>query len=510
MSAKFCGARFGKMHLTLNKTYSELKTPLVKLHRAAVTLGDSRVLHDLDWTLAPGENWALFGANGSGKTTFLRLIAGQQWPVAGNRHQRIYNFGNGPEAHAVYARQNIRLVSPELHDRYHRFNWNPTAWALIATGLADSPILRIRPDDQQVEALRDLTECLKIGSLINRRFLELSRGEQRKLLLARAVIGSPRILLLDEICDGLDQSARHQLLSFIDELAGMGVQLVFASHRRQEIPRAINRYVLLRDGGIAETGTPADLGNGLAADLTVNANAEPAGQTDSDASESALIAIENADLYRGDVRVLTALNWQLQPGQSWLIRGANGSGKSTLIKLLHAEMRPALGGQISWFGVRSRANVWRLRQRLGLVSDELQSSYSDSVTVQQCVATGFFASIGRIPFLDAQQRRYIDEWLEMMELDAIRAMSIHQLSYGQFRRVLIARALVQHPEILLLDEPMSGLDSESIAFIWSVLSRLSAEGTALVMTSHEAEISGGIFSHRLTLKNGRAVASRLD
>jgi len=478
------------------------------LHRAAVTLGGRRVLHDLTWSLARGENWALFGANGSGKTTFLRLIAGQQWPIAGNRHQRSYDFGNGAEQHAVYARQKIRLVSPELHDCYHRFNWNPTAWALIATGFVDSPILRSRPDDQQAEEIRNLIEYLKIGSLMDRRFLELSRGEQRKLLLARAVIGSPKILLLDEICDGLDQSARHQLLGFIDDLLETGVQLVYASHRRREIPRAINRFMILHNGRVAKMGASPALDDHPAVNVAAAAYDGRAGHAAAAASESALIAIDNADLYRGDVRVLRALNWKLQSGQCWLIRGENGSGKSTLIKLLHADIRPALGGRISWFGMRSPVNVWQVRKRLGVVSDELQSSYKDSVTVYQCVATGFFASIGRIPFLDAQQMDCIDEWIDTLELDAVRETRIHQLSYGQFRRVLLARAMVQRPEVLLLDEPTSGLDSNSIALVWSVLSCLRNQGTGLVMTSHEAEIAGGLFSHELTLKNGRAVGSR--
>jgi len=492
------------MRLTQRKTRSEPKSPLVRLCGAAVILGGRPVLHDLDWTLTSAENWALFGANGSGKTTFLRLIGGQQWPVAGDCRQRRYDFGNGPEEHAVYARQNIRLVSPELHDRYHRYSWNPTGWALIATGLADSPILRIHPDELQAQAIWDLAERLKIGSLIKRRFLELSRGEQRKLLLARAVISSPRILLLDEICDGLDQSSRRQLLGLIDELSKTGLQLVFATHRRQELPRTINRYMILRDGRVAETGTSGELDSGQAADLTATENVSSVGDV---SSESALIAIDNADLYRGDVRVLTALNWKLQPGQSWLIRGENGSGKSTLIKLLHAEIRPALGGRITWFGLRSPVNVWQLRKRLGLVSDELQSGYKDSVTVHQCVATGFFASIGRVPFLSTQQRHRIDAAIEMLELGAVRAKSIQHLSYGQFRRVLIARALVQRPEILLLDEPMSGLDNDSIAFIWSVLGYLRSQGTVIVMTSHEVEISTGLFSHQLTLNNGLAVTN---
>ncbi|MDH3509589.1 MAG: ATP-binding cassette domain-containing protein [Gammaproteobacteria bacterium] len=474
------------------------------MRRAAVDLGGRRILDDLDWTLLPGEHWALFGTNGSGKTTFLRLIAGQQWPTPSPPHQRTYDFGNGSEEHAVYAHQYIRLLSPELQDRYYRFNWNPTGWALIATGFADSPILRRQPEAPQVQAISDLVECLKIGCLINRRFLEMSRGEQRKLLLARAVIRSPRVLLLDEICDGLDQSARHQLLGFIDDLSGLGVHFVFASHRRQEIPRAINRYMILQNGRIADAGHMANLDRLAAADTGVVDKVSGQHQRGSDAPESVLIAIENADLYRGDVRVLTALNWRLRANQNWLIRGSNGSGKSTLIKLLHAEIRPALGGRIAWFGMRPPINVWQLRKRLGIVSDDLQSNYSEAVTVYQCVASGFFASIGRIPLLTARQKRCIDKWIEILELDALRAKRIDQLSYGQFRRVLMARALVQRPDILLLDEPMSGLDSDSMALIWSLLVRLSSQGTRIVMASHEREIIGGLFTHQLTLENGQA------
>jgi molybdate transport system ATP-binding protein len=507
MSVKFCGARCGKMSLTPPKVISEAKTPLVKLHGAAVALGGRPVLQGIDWTLIPGEHWAVFGANGSGKTTFLRLIAGQQWPVAGNRRQRRYEFGNGPEEHAVYARRHIRLVSPESHDRYHHFDWNPTAWALIATGFADSPILRTQPDKQQAEAIRDLADSLSIEHLLERRFLTLSRGEQRKLLLARAVVGAPRILLLDEICDGLDQPARQHLLRYIDELTDTGVHLVFASHRRQEIPQTINRYMVLRDGRVAECGPADDLDDGRTAQSAVASNAPVTLAAASNAAESALIAIDNVDLYRGDVRVITALNWKLQRGRGWMIRGENGSGKSTLIKLLHAEIRPALGGRIAWFGMPNPVNVWQLRKRLGLVSDELQSSYKDYVTVYQCVATGFFASIGRIPFLDEQQRCSIDEGLKVLGLDALRPTRIQQLSYGQFRRVLIARALVQRPEILLLDEPMSGLDSDTTTLIWSVLKDLGDQGTTLVMTSHESEFSDELFCHQLTIKNGHAISS---
>jgi ABC-type molybdenum transport system ATPase subunit/photorepair protein PhrA len=154
--------------------------------------------------------------------------------------------------------------------------------------------------------------------------------------------------------------------------------------------------------------------------------------------------------------------------------------------------------------MKSPVNVWALRKRLGLVSDELQSRYGDAVTVHQCVATGLFASIGRVPLLDRPQVRSVDEWLAKLKLDALRATSVHDLSYGQFRRVLIARAMVQRPDVLLLDEPTSGMDRESTMLVWSQLLQLVHQGTSIVMASHEADVASGLFTHQLTLQDGCA------
>jgi molybdate transport system ATP-binding protein len=481
-------------------------TPLVTLNRASVLLGGRRVLHDIDWSLSVGENTALFGANGSGKTTLLRLIAGSQWPMPGEPAQRSYDFGGGPEYHAVNALARIRLVSPELHDRYQRFRWNPVGEVLIATGYADSPILRFTPDDGQRERIAALAEQLGIRHLLGLRFLDLSRGEQRKLLLARALVARPAIVLFDEICDGLDQDARQEILWLIDRLAEQNSTFVFATHRRFELPRSVNRILELGDGRVLRDDTyrkpRAVIADEVSDTLRDNLCASSATQC--------LIAIENADIYRGDQLVLTNLNWRLESGCNWLIRGANGAGKSTLIKLLNAEFRPALGGTITWFGLPGPVNVWDVRRRLGLVSDELQGLYSDAMTVADCVATGFAASIGRVPSLNAGQRQEVVSCLEQLGLSGFDTASIRRLSYGQFRRVLIARALVQKPAVLLLDEPMSGLDSATATVAWSILMQLSRAGTSLVMSSHESEIPDSLFANQLQLIHGRALISAAD
>ena len=432
--------------------------PLVELVNAGAILEGRHVLHELSWTLDRGCHWAVFGGNGAGKTTFLRLVAGQQWPAPGGRQSRRYDFGAGPEFDAITARQRMRLVGPELHDRYPLRRLNPTVATIIATGLQDSPILRVKPDAEQTSNMRQLARQLGIASLLERRFLHLSRGQQRKALIARALSAKPDVLLLDEICEGLDRRARTDLLALLDELCGDGLQLVMATHHRDHLPKSITHYIELRDGRILTTGkiAPAPGNDSWAqivesrrkaagASAPVRASRQRMPVTDSAAPYApdrteALITIRSGTLYRGTTQVLTAVNWQLMPGQHWQITGHNGSGKSTFLKLLHGDLRPARGGEITWFGSGARVNIWRVRRGIGLISDELQSIYGDDIAVADCVATGFNASVGRVPLLSQPQISARDTALEKTGLTALRDISVRRLSYGQFRRVLLARA----------------------------------------------------------------------
>ena len=496
--------------------------PLVELVNAGAILEGRRVLHNLNWTLDRGCHWAVFGGNGAGKTTFLRLVAGQQWPAPGGLKSRRYDFGAGPEFDAITARRRMRLVGPELHDRYPLRRLNPTVATIIATGLQDSPILRVKPDAEQATHMQRLARQLGITSLLECRFLHLSRGQQRKALIARALIAKPDVLLLDEICEGLDQTSRIDLLDWLDELCVEGLQLVMATHHRHQLPKSVTHFIELRDGRTVTTGeiAPAPGKDGGAqivesrrkaagTSAPVRASRQRMPVTDSAVpyapeQTEALITIRNGSLYRGTTQVLTAVDWQLMPGQHWQITGQNGSGKSTFLKLLHGDLRPARGGEIRWFGSGARVNVWRVRRGIGLISDELQSIYGDDIAVADCVATGFNASVGRVPMLSQTQIGARDTALEKTGLTALREISVRRLSYGQFRRVLLARALVQDPRVQLLDEPMTGLDAESRALIWKCISDLTSRGTQLVMASHEQDRGAVCFTHELRLADGRA------
>ncbi len=199
------------------------------------------ILHDISWQLHRGEHWGIVGANGSGKSTLLGLIGGTVWPAPGSGERR-YDFGAGTETDAVRARSEIVLVSHELQDRYARLNWNFTALDVVLSGVYRTDVPRRRPATEQRSRALAVLRRLGVTHLAERRFLELSRGEQRRVLIARGVAFGPTVLLLDEPASGLDAAARLELAACL-QLAAAECTLVCTAHVADDLPPMIARYL---------------------------------------------------------------------------------------------------------------------------------------------------------------------------------------------------------------------------------------------------------------------------
>jgi len=485
--------------------------PIIRLENVAVDIHGQRILSDITLTISPGEHWGLIGANGSGKSTLLALIAGLRWPVPGNG-TRIYDFGDGPERDAVTARQRITLLGHELQDTYVARGWNFRARDVVHSGITRTDIPRRNPDPESLEAAEALLEQMNLGPLAGRRLLDLSRGEQRRVLIARALAFEPALLLLDEPASGLDTASRAGLEETL-ERAARQTQCVIATHRIDELPGIVNRVATISAGRLS-IGQPT--GAGLPADAA-GAASRPAsaidagdGRSDADSGgdtrDDVVIALESASVWLGQREVLSRLNWQLRPGENWLITGANGAGKSTFLRLLHAQLRPARGGVIRWPGLGDPRNVWTLRRKVALVSAELQAQYRLPTTVFDAIASGFDASIGLTRKLTGAERERVGELIEDFELEPFRDRLLTSLSYGQRHRCLIARTLAPDPQVLLLDEPWEGLDADTAALIARQLTRRIETGTQVVCVSHLGG-SGLPLNRALVLEAGRIVSA---
>jgi molybdate transport system ATP-binding protein len=478
----------------------ETNSPLVSLEHVDVDIGGARILRDIDWRLVRGEHLGIVGANGSGKSTLLALIAGTAWP-APERGVRRYDFGEGTETDALRARAEIVIVGHELQDRYVRWGWNFTALDVVLSGVYRTDVPRQRPATPQRSLALATMRRLGVGHLAERRFLELSRGEQRRVLIARGVAFEPSVLLLDEPASGLDAEARRELSAMLAIVAGEHT-IVCAAHEPTDLPAPIERYLLLRGGRIvgAYTRGPRDDEPAAAPAPAVD---EPDGQL-AQTPEAALIEVVHADIWRGGRRVLRDVSWRLDAGQQWLVTGANGSGKSSFLRLLHGQLRPALGGEIRWPALGNPRNIWALRKQVAWLSPELQAQYRFPSTVRECIGSGFESSVGLTRTLTGAESARVDELVAELELASLAERRLDTLSYGQARRALIGRALVNRPRVLLFDEPWEGLDSAMAELLDRSLRSVIASGTQLVCASH-LRTHRGVFTHALVLEGGEIV-----
>jgi molybdate transport system ATP-binding protein len=474
--------------------------PLVRLQGVDVTLAGNTVLHNLNWELRAGEHWAVVGANGSGKTCFLRLVAGALWP-APNSGTRRYDFGRELQIDAVQALGKITLVGHELQDRYTRLGWNFDAVDVVLSGLNRTAIPRHEPEAQDRIRARGLLRKLKLLHLAERPFLELSRGEQRRVLIARGLAFKPIILILDEPVAGLDAKSRRALNETVEQISE-NVTVLCSYHQAVNLPRNMNRILRLADGHVVESGsippTSDAYGDHASANSTPRASSPPLAAS----PETTIIDVQHADVWLDKHRALAAITWKLVDGEQWQLTGPNGAGKSTFLRLLHGQLRPAKGGSIEFPGIENPDNVWSLRRQIAWVSPELQAGYWYPATVYQCIASGFDSSIGQTRRLQRAETELVAELLEQFELAALAERNVKALSYGQFRRVLIARAVVHRPKVLLLDEPWEGLDSGNLELVTRELNQIIARGTQLVCASH-LHRHPNQFNRELELEHGR-------
>jgi molybdate transport system ATP-binding protein len=475
---------------------------LVSLDRVDVEIAGATVLEGLDWRLRAGSHWGIVGSNGSGKSSLLALIAGTLWPAPG-RGERHYRFDGRTHRDAIHARRHIAFVGPELQDRYTRWELNFSALDVVLSGVFRTDVPRRRPDPAELSRARALLAAVGLAELAGRRFLELSRGEQRRVLIARAMAFEPRILLLDEPASGLDRNAKIELDRILARIADRATTVTTA-HSVDDLPSITTDVLTLDRGRIVGTDRYRSAAAEVAASRVSPMASGHARAVTSAAPGVPLIEVEHADAWRGGRRVLVDLCWRLDHGRHWLVLGDNGAGKSSFLKLLHGQLRPARGGRVAWPALGDPRSVWALRKLVAYVSPELQAEYRYAATVRECIASGFESSFGLTRAATPAERARTEQLLERFEFEAFADRRLTSLSYGQLRRVLLARTLVNRPRVLLLDEPWSGLDPATIALLRKQLLVAVAEGAQLVCASHRPDTALP-FTDEMTLAAGRIV-----
>jgi molybdate transport system ATP-binding protein len=336
----------------------------------------------------------------------------------------------------------------------------------------------------------------------------LSYGQRRLTLVARLFAGKAAVLLLDEVFNGLDVRAKEKLRKALEQPRG-GHDWILTSHRPKELPKNVTHVAHIEHGRIVSAG-PIGHEQLMARDSSTARRVikgtalEPRKPT----SSTPLVAIRNADIYRDYRPVIRNLDWTLARGENWAILGANGSGKSSLLNLIYGDLHPALGGTIEREGAPKGTHIQAWKRRVGWVSPELQADHYLAKSIEEIVISGRYASVGLNDAPTNTDRKAADRWLRFFDIEHLRARGPRQVSYGQMRLALFARAMMNDPELLLLDEPCTGLDGDVRATVLGFIEQLARQGTQIVVAVHDPEDIVPAVRHVLRINRGGKVTLR--
>lgn len=491
-----------------NARYVEVRLKRIHLERSGRT-----VLRDLEWCVRPGERWVLAGANGAGKTQLLKLVSGAVWPTPTGREYRRY-FWRGEEwATPAEVKDEIAYVGAERQDRYERYGWNHRVVQIVGTGLyrTDIPLDPLTSADRK--KIASLLKRLGIAHLADRGFLTLSYGERRLALLARALASRPKLLLLDELLNGLDQSNRARALRWLESTGRAALPWVLSTHRAEDVPACATHALILDQGRVIYRGdiAKAPLRRWLDHDTTPapkrarsgasGARTEARSRVKRDGAP--LIQLEKVAVWLDERVILQNISLAIHAGECWVVHGPNGSGKTTFLRTLYGDYGVAIGGRIRRVGIEPGVPLEEFKRRAGFVAAHLQADHPHELTVSEIVQSGRHASIGLNDAPTAAERAAARRALAFFGLAGFGSRTRVELSYGQMRRVLFARAWVARPKILLLDEPLSGVDAPTRRFLLDKIGELVAGGTAVVMSTHHREEWPPYATHELELSGGQ-------
>ncbi|MEW6420148.1 MAG: ATP-binding cassette domain-containing protein, partial [Deinococcota bacterium] len=320
----------------------------------------------------------------------------------------------------------------------------------------------------------------------------LSHGQRRRVVLARALMPRPEVLLLDEFTDGLSVDARAKLGGVLRDIHASGAAVVLATHRPEEAPPLPWRTLWVEDGRVRARQDTA-LNTGRAVHLP-----PPPGSGD-------LVRLRDVEVYRNGQRALGPLSWTWQAGQHWLVTGENGSGKSTLARLIAGELHPALGGQLERPFLR-RDLLSERRRKVGLVSAEVGIRQRRTWTGREVIGSGWSGSEGFTADLTPEQAAQVEELAAQLDVTELLDRRAETLSQGQLRRLLLARAVIHAPRLLLLDEGLDFLDAAAHSRFLAMLPALARQGTHVMVIAHREQDALPGLTHHLHLEGGRVAA----
>ncbi len=491
--------------------------------------GEAAVFKGTNWTWRAGEQWGILGPDGSGKSLLVEGILGRVPIIQGEVRGPLAEGGGAGD---VSAAPIVAQVSPQAQrelavqeSSFYQLRWysgleqgpRTVAEFLSRASVEERNPFEVGPrrghSRKFLKLRRQYVNWLGIKNLWPRRLAHLSNGEMRKTLLVHALLKSPRLLVLEDACAGLDAATRRKLNGVIQRLMRAGWLILVATHRAEEIPAATTHLLLVDNCRVIAQGRKREMlsiwrkrfgagqprpGRILRAPTASSRKRRVFGQP--------MVELRRVTVTGAGRRILHDITWTLREGECWALLGPNGAGKTTLLNLIQGDHPQAYSADIRLFGLRTDSTqaLWRARQHIGWMSPELHQHYPGGWDAEAVVCSGYFNSIGLHQLCSRRQRGTARQWLLDLGLGKHARTPFGELSFGQQRLVLLARCAVKQPHLLILDEPCQGLDRAQRRVLLGAADRVVAQTAAsLVFVTHHKDEVPRCINHVLRLAAGR-------
>jgi molybdate transport system ATP-binding protein len=480
-----------------------MKKKLLELVNVTVKQNGITVLENINFTINAGEQWAITGRSGSGKTSLAHAIAGS---VFYSGLIRFYFDEVNIHPHIAIAEQQHRFRNlSHTSDFYYQQRFNsPDADDAITVKEE-----LLKHDDASSNG-HEWIDALHLTKLMDEPLIQLSNGENKRLQLAKILLDNPHLIILDSPFTGLDANGRETLQKVIDAVVRKGVHVLLICNL-QELPGSITHMAVLKKGQLIYAGARENIPHSIseAPVNTFSLSTEKLNRLNS-AIENFKCAVQmkNVNVKYGERVILENINWLVKRGECWSVSGHNGAGKSTLLSLITADNPQAYANEIYLFDKRrgKGESIWDVKKRIGYISPEMHLYFEKTAACFEVIASGLFDSIGLFRKLSDTEEQQSDWWADVMQLKPLYNKSLYQLSLSQQRMVLLARALVKNPPLLILDEPCQGLDDEQTSYFNQLVNLLCRSfGTTMIYVTHYEKDIPPCVNQFLRLENGRQV-----
>lgn len=482
---------------------------MVNIRNVVTRLPELRFEEPLNWTIEEGQQWAVIGPNGAGKTLIADVM---QRKFALKEGEVTFGYeGNVSDLVKSIAFKDIYSLA-DCRNSYYQQRWHSTETDDIPT------IEEILSEHAGTEDFHKVLSLFGIEELLPKKLLFLSSGELRKFLIVRTLLKRPHVLILDNPFIGLDAPSRGVLVEMLQQMTKLeGVQVILLLSNPDDIPEMITHVlpvkqrrclpVCSREEFLRQTDLIADLfpSEGKTDPVRMELLPLPVEQQKEPSAHTVTFRMEHVSIKYGSRTILKELDWEVKNGEKWALFGPNGAGKSTLLSLIYADNPQSYANTLYLFDRKrgSGESIWDIKKRIGYVSPEMHLFYMENVPTLNIVGSGFFDSIGLYRKCTEQQQKVALDWMRVFGIEELKDRSFLTLSSGEQRLALLARAFVKDPDLIILDEPLHGLDVSNKKKAAAIIEQFCARPgkTLIYVTHYPHELPASVDKHFQLVKH---------